>query len=95
MVLIWMALVVIHQVIIDILLHFPQAHVSHNREPFRFKTSELSFYRGVIPAVTTKTHALEYAITTQPLPKYLAAILATLDVIKKSSRYFVLFINRF
>lgn len=78
--------VVIHQVVADIPLGFPQAHVPRGRKPFRLEAPEQPLHRRVIPAVATPTHALGHAIAPQPLPKYPAAVLAALVGVKQHAR---------
>lgn len=79
--------VVIHQVITDIPFRLPHAHISHSRNPLRFKTSEQPLHRGVIPTVATPTHALGHAIAPQSLPKCPAAISAALVGVKQYTRW--------
>jgi len=56
-----------HQIMADVSLHF--------LGPFSFKTSEHSFHRSVVPAVSTTTHALAHAVTPEPLAKLSVAML--------------------
>lgn len=73
---------VTHQVIPDIPLRFPQAHVARGRKLLRLQAPEQSLHRRIVPAVATQTHALGHAIAAQPLPKCTAALLTALVVVK-------------
>lgn len=76
----------IHQVINDNPFRLQHARVSHSWNPLRFKTSEQTFHRGVMPTVATPTNALGHAIVSQSLPKCPTAILAALVGVKQLTK---------
>lgn len=69
----------------DVSVRFLSPHVAHGRYPFSFQTAKHALHRRVIPTVSTTAHALEHAVTPQPLAKLTTAVLRALIRVKQQS----------
>lgn len=75
--------IAMHQVTADIPPSFMDSYIAYGRYPLCFQAPEHTLHRGIVPTVSTTTHALAHAVTPEPLTKLPATILRSLIRVKQ------------